>query len=345
MRHLFFLLGLFFIPLFIHAGQIVSFGDGETVQLGTSLNRFKRIYPQALRGKDWQNGDTILQTYLLKPPFSIDADEVLFFFKSNQLIQINMRYFQKRSADRGGWQIDYDALSQLFNEAGQSVTDRESYAPKVKYAFVWRSDPTGEGASLDVYPDDSCLVSFNILPGRTITDPASSEAAKARPVTGILSGEASTGESRLLFSPTEEGAAIDRALKANRPPNGTIFLQTSTQGQGELKIDNGSKFDALVKLVSPQRKYTFVSVYVHSGRSAVVSNIRPNTYKLIYAFGEGWDDSRNAMVRIASTAAFEKLLTFIRSREQYSNIKITLHPVVGGNTQCVDISKEDFLAY
>ena len=154
-----------------------------------------------------------------------------------------------------------------------------------------------------------------------------------------------TIESRSSFSPTEDGAALDRALKASRPPNGTIFLQTSTQGHGQLTIENGSKFDALVKLISPQRKYTFISVYIHAGRSATVTNIRPNTYKLVFAFGEGWDDSRNAMVRIASTAAFDKLLTFIRSQEQYTSFKVTLHPVVGGNTQSVAISKEDFLAY
>lgn len=338
-------ISLFIVPLLAGAEQLVSFGEEQTVHLGTSLNRFREIYPQAVRGENWSNEDTTLTTYLLKPPLSIDADEVRFFFDNNLLIQIDHKYSPKRSIERGGWQFDYDALSQLFNSSGQTVTTRESYAPKVKYAFTWKSEPTGEAASLDVYPDGGSLVSFNILPGRTIEDVSPSKYKKAGGVSRLPPAVTPTSESSSSFSPSEEGAALDRALKASRPPKGTIFLQTSTQGHGQLTIDNGSKFDALVKLVSPQRKYTFISVYIHAGRSSTVTNIRPNSYKLIFALGEGWDDSRNAMLRIASTAAFDKLLTFVRSQDQYTSFKVTLHPVVGGNTQTVAIPKEDFLAY
>ena len=344
-----------------YAERLVSFGEGQAVQLGTSLNHFREIFPQAVRGDNWENNDTVLATYTLKPPLSVDADQVRFFFHNNLLVQIDHRYSAKRAAERGGWQFDYDAFSQLFGSPGEPVKNHETYTPRVKYAFTWKGEQTGEGASLDVYLDGSSLVSFNVLPGRHITDLPASSAPAAGPVSG-----STTPESPVLFSPTHEGAAIDRAkanrppnqiirhqpgeyidraLKANRPPNGTVFLQTSTQGQGELNIDNGTKFDAWVKLVSPQRKYTFISVYIHSGRSATVRNIRPNTYKLVYALGEGWDESGNSMVGIASTAAFTKLLTFIRSKEQYSTIKVTLHPVADGNTQSIDISKDEFLAY
>ncbi len=332
-------------PLLADAERLVSFGEKQTVQLGTTLNRFRDIFPQAVRGEDWRNEDTTLTTYVLKPPLSIDADEVRFFFKDNLLIQIDHKYLPKRSLERGGWQFDYDALSEMFGALGQPVAARETYAPKVKYVFTWKNEPTGEAASLDVYPDGSNLVSFNILPGRTVKDSEPLQDPKAGAVSRLPSAAVPTNESCTSFPPTEDGAGLDRALKASRPPNGTIFLQTSTQGHGQLTIVNGSKYDALVKLVSPQRKYTFISVYIHAGRSATVTNIRPNTYKLIFALGEGWDDSRNAMVRISSTAAFEKLMTFIRSQDQYTSFKITLHPVVDGNTQSVAISKEEFLAY
>jgi len=328
-----------FAPVLAKAERLVQFGDKQAVQLGTSLDRFKSIFPQAVRGQDWGNENTTLTTYELHPPASIDADLVRFFFENDRIIQIDHSYSQKRSSERGGWQFDYEALSELFGSPGQPSTKRETYAPQVKHSFTWRSQQTGEGSTLEVYPDGAVLVSFNALPGRSFTDTATNdiEISKSRQ-------ELSRDEPPRL-SPSQEGAEIDRILKASRPRNGTIFLQTSTQGHGELTINNGTKFDALVKLVSPQRKYTFIVVYIHSGKSAKVTNIRPNTYKLVYALGEGWDEARNAMIRIASTAALAKLLTFVRSQDQYSTIDVTLHPVVDGNTQSIDISKDEFLAY
>ena len=84
MRRTLLLLTLFLaFPLLAGAERLVSFGEEHTVQLGTPLNRFREIFPQAIRGENWQNEDTTLTTYALKPPLSIDADEVRFFFNDN----------------------------------------------------------------------------------------------------------------------------------------------------------------------------------------------------------------------------------------------------------------------
>jgi tetratricopeptide (TPR) repeat protein len=139
---------------------------------------------------------------------------------------------------------------------------------------------------------------------------------------------------------------IGSAIEASRPENGTVFLQTARHSGGTLKTTNGTKWDANVKLVSPYRKHTFLSFYVHEGRTATITNIRANTYKLIFALGEGWDKRRGRFHRLFSTSAFETPLTISKNfDDSYSGYSITLNPVVDGNTHVEEISENEFLAY
>jgi hypothetical protein len=311
--------------------------------LGDPLNRIQRYFPQmeSMSGSD-QNG-TFIEAYRVTNPDFVNAKEVWFILDQHILTQIDYVFssFQFKALDS---KISVERhISDYFGSA--AVKQRSNISdPQGLYIYTWHDPKTDEKASLDFLASGDVRISFFL----NRVNPLGSKEQQEKSNASLAIPPARESSSSIIDGPaeqSEQGAALDRALKASRPPNGTIFLQTSTQGRGELTIDNGSNFDALVKLVSPQRKYTFISVYIHAGRSATVTNIRPNSYKLIFALGEGWDESRNAMVRIASTAAFEKLLTFVRSQDHYTSFKVTLHPVVGGNTQTAAISKEDFLAY
>jgi endonuclease YncB( thermonuclease family) len=135
---------------------LISFGS---VTIGTTEEQFLREYPQAERGEDGHDEIQRLHLYFLTPPDSIDADKTTFIFAKNRLIQINHNYDKPRVEERGGWQTDYENLSEMFESAGKPQ-EAHPLGPKTKHAFFWESKTTSDAASLDVFPDGSSQVTF-----------------------------------------------------------------------------------------------------------------------------------------------------------------------------------------
>lgn len=135
---------------------LITFGS---VTIGTTEEEFLREYPQSERGEDGHDETRRLHLYFLTPPDSIDADKTTFIFAKNRLIQINHNYGKPRVEERGGWQTDYEKLSEMFGSAGRPQ-DAHPLGPKTKHAFFWESETTSDAASLDVFPDGSTEVSF-----------------------------------------------------------------------------------------------------------------------------------------------------------------------------------------
>ena len=135
---------------------LTSFGS---VTIGTTEKEFLRAYPRAERGEDGHDETRRLHLYFLTPPDSLDADKVTFIFAQDRLFQINHDYGKDRLKERGGWQTDYENLSQMFGAAGKPCA-MHPLAPKTKHSFEWVSEKTGEAASLDVYPDGSSRMTF-----------------------------------------------------------------------------------------------------------------------------------------------------------------------------------------
>lgn len=329
------LLGL---PILLHPenvmASIVEFGEENPIRLGDFLQSFRKIFPGAVRGTDWADNERRLVVYTLSPPHSDGADEVRFIFEANRLVQIDHLFGPERVKERGGWQADYEGLSDLFGTKGIPTTE-PSKDPMEKFCFSWTSHETNEGASLRVLQDGGIQVLFTGNPPVNAKQKSSSEGLnRAQPVSSPFDNS------------LELHGGISSAIEASRPENGTVFLQTARHSGGTLKITNGTKWDANVKLVSPYRKSIFLSFYVHEGRTATVNNIRANTYKIIFALGEGWDKTRGRFHRLFSTSAFETPLTISKNfDDSYSGYSITLNPVVDGNAQVEEIPEDEFLAY
>jgi endonuclease YncB( thermonuclease family) len=137
--------------------SLISFGS---ISLGATEQEFKRAYPRAERGKDSLNGSEAMHIYYLKPPDAEDADRVGFIFVENRLFQIDHEYGKKRLEERGGWQTDFEALSDMFGCRAESVEPPAELAPKTKLIFSWKSSTTGEVASMDVYAEGGSQISF-----------------------------------------------------------------------------------------------------------------------------------------------------------------------------------------
>jgi|GEM_PF-1465534 len=325
---------LLFTPAAIGALPIFPTGDANIV-LGDPLKRITQSFPniKSMCGTD-QNG-AFIEAYVLEEPDFIEAKEVWFILDQHKLTKMDYIFSEAQFSDLDRTVSVRERLNRYFKEQGKREARDRDYEDAT-HSLLWSDNETGEKASIDYLKRGGVRVSFfNPRLKRSSSESAPEPFSQPTPRPGSTSNAFPSG------TPGELGLALQR----NRPPNGTIFTQTSTQGQGQLTIQNGTKWDAQVKLVSPTRKYIFISVYIHSGKSATVSNIRPNTYKLIYALGEGWDENRNRMFRISSTASFDQLLTFKRSSEYYSTYKVTLHPVEGGNVNSRPISETDFLSY
>jgi len=319
----------------IGRGALPVFPTGEAnIVLGDPVKRITSSLPKikSMHGTD-QNG-TFIEAYLLENPDFIDAKEVWFILARHKLTQVDYIFTETQFSDFDRQSPVRARLNRYFGGEGNIESVSDDYEDATQ-RLMWCDYQTGEKALIDYLKLGGVRISF-----------FNSKLKRTNSKLGSEPGVSSTPKNLqppLLTSGTL--GEIDLALQYNRPPNGTIFIQTSKQGHGELTIQNGTKGDAQVKLVSPTRKYIFISVYIHSGQSAVVKNIRPNTYKLIYALGDGWDDSKKRMFRIFFAAAFDKLLTFERNSEYYSTYRITLHPVEGGNVNSHEMSQDDFLSY
>ncbi|ACZ00155.1 MULTISPECIES: hypothetical protein [Thermomonospora] len=126
---------------------------------------------------------------------------------------------------------------------------------------------------------------------------------------------------------------------SSRPSNGTFIRSSGLGGRGGLTIDNGSG-DAVVTLVrggSPR-----ISVYVRRGGTYTVRGISDGTYRIYFASGSAWDPKNRSFGRDCRFQRFEESLRFqtvyTATQIRWSNWRITLHPVLGGQarTRSVD---------
>lgn len=136
-----------------------------------------------------------------------------------------------------------------------------------------------------------------------------------------------------------EAAVTLVAAAGPRPDNGAMLLDRGPNGQGVLEINNGTSADAVVRLVAGEAATH--AVYVHHGATARVTKIPDASYTIYVLQGSGWDDARQEFTVDAQFSKFESTADFVTERTgggiQYSEFSITLHPVVGGTAQVVDV--------
>ncbi len=131
-----------------------------------------------------------------------------------------------------------------------------------------------------------------------------------------------------------------------RPASGTeMGVARATGGLGSLTVDNGTEYDAIVKLVRDSR--TQRSMYVRSKEKATMSNVSTGYYRIFFSTGKDLDPTTGQFQVDDSYSEFEQSLVFLETPKatslEYSTYQITLQPVVGGNAKTRRLDKSAFI--
>jgi HEAT repeat protein len=147
-------------------------------------------------------------------------------------------------------------------------------------------------------------------------------------------------------------SAIDVLNKVGWKPRtmstGTRLGGNYNRGNGELTVENGLSWDAVVVLSKIDNQNNIISsIYINAGDSYTISNIPDGTDTLFFKLGKDFDDKTKEFTITTRYVKFEEPLKFEISTnlwgESFSNTyKVTLYEVVGGNAQTEDIDKNEF---
>jgi hypothetical protein len=132
-------------------------------------------------------------------------------------------------------------------------------------------------------------------------------------------------------------------------PNGTeIRKRRRLIGYGELSVENGTSFDAVIHLIDMNTEKTIRTFYVKSGNTFTERQIAPGLYGLYYTTGIDWNVALKKFNSSTSYNQFGKNLEYTEKRDpdagkiEYSIHNITLQPVQDGNVATYPTSKEAF---
>lgn len=141
-----------------------------------------------------------------------------------------------------------------------------------------------------------------------------------------------------------------RPAKCNSPPTGTRLLgDTDSHGHGELTVENGTVYDAVVCLNQNgiDINETVPGFFVRSHSTAHIHKIPEGIYSLAFTTGLNWVDSEGEFSWQLAYSEFERSFNFSEQRDadgvQYHSISVTLHAVPQGNVRTRAISREAFL--
>src|SRR5579859_3510165 len=131
-------------------------------------------------------------------------------------------------------------------------------------------------------------------------------------------------------------------------PTGTSFCGGSqTMGKGILEIQNGTFEDAALRLYDVSTKRVFRCLFVKAHDSLRVTGIQEGAYSLRYTTGLDWQAEAQVFRWLPTYSQFGRQFVYseetIGDNTRYREIKVTLHPVIGGNIQALPISREEFL--
>jgi len=167
------------------------------------------------------------------------------------------------------------------------------------------------------------------------------------------------GNPKSAVKKSEEPAAVAPATESRSvtPERPAVSLRTGTwilkprgiRGQGVLRIKNGGDLDSAVKLVtvSIPRK-AFWIVYIRAHEEKTLSGIAGGTYLLRFALGRDWDaDTRKFLQGVWFYEAGRQLV-FAEAeptedqRGEYTELRVTLNEVIGGNLPRLGITETVF---
>lgn len=138
--------------------------------------------------------------------------------------------------------------------------------------------------------------------------------------------------------------ALNRSL-----PENTVLVSPATNGGGSLQVSNGTNRDAYIKLVDSRSGTLVAAFYVKLNSSFTLEQIPDGTYEVLFVLGKDWDSKAKSFTQSKSFTKFDKSLNFtttqLSNEIQYRAFRITLNPVVGGNTTTSRVNEQEFGRY
>jgi hypothetical protein len=130
-------------------------------------------------------------------------------------------------------------------------------------------------------------------------------------------------------------------------PLSTVLISQAMGGA--LTVSNGTNRDAYVKLIDPSSRLLVGAFLVQSNSSYTLERIPDGTYRVLFVLGQGWNPNTQSFTKNKNFAKFDKALAYVTTQLgnsiRYKAFKITLHPVIGGNTTTSGLNEAEFNRY
>ena len=136
------------------------------------------------------------------------------------------------------------------------------------------------------------------------------------------------------------------------PPNGAILAgEVDPSSKHQLNVSNRTGRHAVVILRSVGTSVNTLAFLVHGNQDVFIDGVPDGNYRLIYLFGEGWNQGKGRFRKSAGAWVFDSPSAFWRTtsvtgetrRTEFDVIKITLHTVPNGNATTHQIDEDEFL--
>lgn len=210
------------------------------------------------------------------------------------------------------------------------------------------------------------LVMFNIdwgkgeSPPMGASEPSAEETSSGLPVAGQV---VKPDTPRVPISSQPTRAVLDlrsvldpgfsQPKETRRLPNGSyIEPPRLTRGRSSLRVENGTSWDAALKLVKSEgeSRITARFVYIRHGESVLLTDIEPGDYTLAWCLGDDWNPASMQFEQALGCYVADRALTFTESvttdlERTYilsTRASVTLHAVFGGNLGRKGIGPEEF---
>ncbi len=156
------------------------------------------------------------------------------------------------------------------------------------------------------------------------------------------------------FSTSDGIAAPPQSLPAARTvpfKNNNILAESPSYGSGEgqMYVQNGTRRNAVVKLIDTKSESRLVSVAISATNKAYIPGIPNGNYTVMFAFGDEIFEDTDRFANPNGFAKFVEPITFSSltadGRPKLDECSVTLQPVIGGHARTAPIDKSEFERY
>jgi curved DNA-binding protein CbpA len=195
------------------------------------------------------------------------------------------------------------------------------------------------------------IAAWVLISNRSVQTQPPSDSASTKTYTSQRHSDSSGGTISVPkgLTPISPPDLENPARTAFNLPNGTeLRKRRHLNGHGELTVENGTSFDAVIHLVDLNSEKTIRTFYVDTGSTFIERQIAPGLYGIYFATGSDWDAGLKTFNSSAGYSQFGRNLEYSEKPDpdnrkiEYSTYQITLQPVQGGNAATYPSDKDAF---